>query len=91
MNGYNTTDENWKNNARAKKIKVTINNDKEFILELENSIEAQTFDIEYLQDNLDAPMNIDIEVLESYPGEKTDDVYISDIRFGFFSSLSIGY
>lgn len=89
MNGNNSSDENWKDNARAKKIKLTIN-DKEQIVELEDKKEIQLIDIEYKQDTIEKPITIEVEVLEYYPGDKTNDIYISDIRYGFDTSISYG-
>ena len=89
MNGNNSSDENWKDNARAKKIKLTIN-DKEQIVELEDKKEIQLIDIEYKQDTIEKPITIEVEVLEYYPGDKTNDIYISDIRCGFDTSISYG-
>jgi len=88
MNGNNTSSEDWNNNARAKKIKVMVNNEKEYIFDLEDKPEVQLFDVDYNQDSIEKPINIKIEVLEKYDGNTSSDVYISDIRFGFASSVS---
>lgn len=90
MNGNNTTEEDWKNYARAKKIKVIINNEKEYVYELQDTCEAQLIDFEYVQNTIEKPINVKIEVLEKYNGENSNDVFISDIRFGFTDSLGGG-
>ena len=33
------------------------------------------------------PVQINIEVLETYKGEKSDDTYIADIQFGMESNI----
>ena len=89
MNGNNSTDDNWKTFARAKKIKITIN-EEEKIVDLEDKKEVQLIDFEYKQNTIKKPIEIKIEVLESYPGILSNDVYISDIRCGFGKSISSG-
>ena len=90
MNGYNNSEYWYKTNARAKKIKVTINNDKEYVFDLKDTNKAQEFSIDYKQNSVEKPVNIEIEVLEKYNGEKIDDVYISDIQFGITSNIPQG-
>ena len=88
MNGNNTTAEDWKNNARAKKIKVTINDTEEYFFDLLDTNEVQLIDVNYIQNNIDTPISIKIEVLEFYQGEQSNDIYISDVRIGFNSSVN---
>lgn len=90
MNGNNISEEVYKNNARAKKIKVIINNDKEYTFELKDTNAVQVFDIDYKQDNISKPVNIEVEVLETYSGEKTEDIFISDIQFSINSNIPQG-
>lgn len=90
MNGNNDREYTYKDNARAKKIKVTINGEKEYTFDLKDTNKAQEFDIDYKQDNVEKPVTIEIEVLERYNGEKTNDVYISDIQFGITSNIPQG-
>lgn len=90
MNGNNMSKEEWKENARAKKIKITINNDAEHVVELKDTMDVQLIDVEYLQNNIETPITLDIEVLETYPGEVSNDVYIADIRVGLDSSIGGG-
>lgn len=90
MNGNNTSKEDYQNNSRAKKIKVIVNNDKEYIFDLKDTNKVQTFDLNYKQQTIEKPVDITIEVLEIYGGEKTQDIYISDIQFGVETNISLG-
>lgn len=90
MNGNNESEEDYKNNSRAKKIKVTINKEKEYTFELKDTNKVQVFDIGYKQSNIEKPVNIEVEVLDKYKGEKTEDIYISDIQFGIESNIPQG-
>lgn len=90
MNGNNNREYTYKDNARAKKIKVTINGEKEYTFDLKDTNKAQEFDIDYKQNGVEKPVTIEIEVLERYNGEKTNDVYISDIQFGITSNIPQG-
>ena len=90
MNGNNESEEEYKNNSRAKKIKVTINKEKEYTFELKDTNKVQVFDIGYKQSNIEKPVNIEVEVLDKYKGDKTEDIYISDIQFGIESNIPQG-
>lgn len=82
MNGNNNSEEDYNNNARAKKIKVTVNNDKSYTFELKDTNKPQVFDIGVEQEDISKVMNVTIEVLETYKGLVSDDVYINEIGFG---------
>lgn len=43
-----------------------------------------------MQNTIETPVNIEIEILDKYNGEKTNDVYISDIQFGITSNIPQG-
>ena len=90
MNGNNESKEKFKNNARVKKIKVTINNEKTYTFELKDTNKVQVFDLGYKQNTIEKPVNIEVEVLGRFNGEKTNDVYISDIQFGVESNIPQG-
>jgi len=90
MNGNNTSEEAYKNNARAKKIKVIVNNEKEFVFILKDTNAVQVFDLNYKQNTIEKPVNITVEVLETYAGEKTQDIYISDMQFSINSNIPQG-
>ncbi len=90
MNGNNESEEEFKNNSRAKKIKITVNDDKEYTFNLEDTNKVQVFDLDYKQENIEKPVEIEVEVLESYPGEKTNDIYISDFQCSITSNIPQG-
>ena len=90
MNGNNESEEDYKNNSRAKKIKVTINKEKEYTFELKDTNKVQVFNIGYKQNNIEKPVKIEVEVLDTYKGEKTEDIHISDIQFGIESNIPQG-
>ena len=90
MNGNNLSKETYKNNSRAKKIKITVNNDKEYILDLKDTNKAQVFDLNYKQQSIEKPIDIKVEILETYSGEKTNDIFISDIHFNVTTNISMG-
>ena len=90
MNGNNESKEDFVNNSRAKKIKIIINDEKEYEIDLKDTNEIQIFNIGYKQDTIEHPVNIVVEVLEQYDGEKNNDVYISDIQFSIDSNIPQG-
>lgn len=90
MNGNNASEEDYKNNARAKKIKVIVNNEKEYVFNLKDTNAVQVFDLNYKQNTIEKPVNITVEVLETYAGEKTEDIYMSDIQFAINSNIPQG-
>jgi len=51
---------------------------------------VQIFNIDYKQNTIEKPVGIEVEVLETYAGEKTEDVYISDIQFSIESNIPQG-
>lgn len=90
MNGKNVSEEEYYNNARAKKIKLIYNDKIEKIIELEDTMEIQVVDLDYKQNDVTKPIDIKIEVLEKYSGKVSNDVYITDIQFGGYFSGSHG-
>jgi hypothetical protein len=95
MNGNNYTKDYYNCYGRAKKIKVTVN-EKEYILDLEDTPECKIFDINYKTNDIFNPMNVTIEVLEKYIGTSStkhgspykagEKVFISDIQFDINAS-----
>lgn len=87
INGNNATDENYSNYSRAKKIKITFDGKNEEIVNLLDSSRAQFIDLSYVKYDISKPIQINIEVLETYKGNKSNDVYIADIQFGIDSNI----
>ena len=90
MNGNNISEAVWKSNSRAKKISVIINNEEEYGFDLEDTMEVQLIDLNYRQDGIDTPIDLEIKILDVYEGEVSDNVFISDIGFGLESSIKGG-
>ena len=81
INGFAKTDELWKNNNRVKKIKLTIEDKDEYILELDDNKNIQLFDINYKKHDITKKINMKFEILEVYNGEKFDDTCITSLGF----------
>ena len=90
MNGNNVTEEDYYNNARAKKIKITFDEKEEKIVDLADTKEAQFIDLQYVDYDISKPINISVEVLETYAGKESNDTYIADIQFGISSNIPMG-
>lgn len=84
-NGNCKSEDSYKNNSRAKKLQVTINNKEKHIIELEDTMEVQFFDLNYKQYDIGTPITVKIELLEKYEGLVSDDVYIHEIGVGINS------
>ncbi len=87
MNGNNSSEDAYNKYSRAKKIKITFNNEKEEIVNLLNTKKAQFIDLSYIQYDISKPVQINIEVLEKYDGKNSNDIYIADIQFGMESNI----
>ena len=78
INGYAKNDETWKNNNRVKKLKLTINGEKEYILNLNDTKDMQVFEIDY-KCEITKKITCVFEILEVYKGTKYDDTCITAI------------
>ena len=87
MNGKNTSEEDYNKYSRAKKIKIIFNNETEEIVNLLDTPKAQFIDLSYIQYDISKPVQINIEILETYEGEKSNATYIADIQFGMESNI----
>ena len=90
MNGNNVTEEDYNNNSRAKKIKVTFNDKQEEIINLLDTADAQYIDLEYIHYDISKPVEISVEVLETFKGNLNEDTYMADIQFGISSNIPQG-
>lgn len=86
MNGNNESEEAYNNNSRAKKVQVTINNTYKYVFELKDTNEVQLFDLDYKQTDIGTPIAVKIEVLETYKGLVSEDIYMNEIGFGLEQS-----
>ncbi|MEO0340382.1 MAG: hypothetical protein AAF242_14375, partial [Bacteroidota bacterium] len=89
-NGYVKSQKAWINNGRVKRLRVYINGEVYGIFALEDRCADQVFEVEPIgfgdRQNLDKYTNrpdwvIRFEILEVYPGNKYEDVAISEIGF----------
>jgi len=85
VNGFALNNVTYLNNARAKRIRVDINNKPVAILVLEDVIGYQYFP--FIQENriewLDQwdPHSVKFTILDVYPGAKYEDLCISEVSF----------
>lgn len=84
MNGNNASENEFYNNSRAKKIKIIFNGTEEEMYELQDTMDIQLVTLDYVQADISKPIDIKIEVIESYNGNLKNDIYISDIQFGTY-------
>lgn len=86
-NGYVKSDKAWQDNARVKKIELSINNKPYAILHLDDTKAKQTFTTPPLGHRSDKKdLVLKFKILETYPGEKYKDVAITEI---FFDGLDV--
>jgi hypothetical protein len=94
-NGYVKNQIAWKSNSRVKKLKLYIDGEARYILNLKDIPSEQIFNVEPIghsersnYDELKTKPNwkIRFEILEIYEGDKYDDVVISEI---YFSGLDV--
>lgn len=81
-NGYFKNKLLWNANARAKKIKLSVNGRPLAYLALVDRPVAQTFSFEPLQSKVEGQdLILAFELVEAYPGEQYEDVVISEFHF----------
>ena len=81
-NGDCSSLSNWENRARAKTIKLTINDTLDIRLELNDSYNGQVFELKQLIPKDQRLIKFNFTVNEVYPGLKEKETfYISEINF----------
>ena len=83
-NGYVKNWEVWRDNARVKRLLMYYNDESYAILNLQDTMGLQSFDVGVLgyEDKDSAPAwSIKFEILEVYPGKKYEDTAITEIYF----------
>lgn len=81
-NGYVKSEKAWRDNGRVKKLKMILNGKPYAILALDDIKAAQRFKFEPLGRRKDGKdMYIRFEIMEVYPGDKYEDVAITEIYF----------
>lgn len=77
-NGYKKSKKTWKENARIKKLKITVNEKDFIILKLHDAVNQQS--IQFSPIGLGQINTIRFTILEVYPGDKYDDTALSELR-----------
>lgn len=80
-NGYQKNITTFLNNARVKRLELSINNKPYAILHLEDKTGLQSFTIPEISTSGEKPVLFRFKILEVYPGEKYQDTAISAIIF----------
>jgi len=82
FNGYVKSDKAWTENARVKKLKLSINGKDVAMLNLQDSKAQQNFKFEPLGRRADGKdLILRFTIAEVYPGSKFDDTCITEIYF----------
>lgn len=81
-NGYHKNPKLWKKNARAKKLKLYLNNKPVAVLKLSDVMGGQSFKIKPVRSDIAGKdLVITLEVMEVYKGTTYEDLAISEINF----------
>lgn len=81
-NGYCKSIKTWQEYSRVKKFVLYVNGQPYAVLELQDSISVQRFDVEPLQSkNRGKYLSLKFEIQEAYHGKKNEDVAVSEINF----------
>ena len=85
VNGYSKSPTAWKNNSRVKKLKLSVDGEPKFILNLKDQMGTQYFDwaevINVDGDEMTHTFTVTLEILDVYKGDKYDDTAISEVLF----------
>jgi hypothetical protein len=82
LNGYIKSDNSWKENARVKKLELSINGEKYAILNLADTKAEQNFKVETLGHRPDKKdLILTFKILDIYEGSKCEDTAITEIYF----------
>ncbi len=80
FNGYMKSEKLWKANGRVKTLKLYVNDKPYALLQLNDVIGEQIFNVDTLNFGKD-PIQLTFEVVDAYKGTKYSDVAISEINF----------
>ena len=75
---------------KTKKIKLTFNGEDTKIIDLADIMDAQLIDLQYIHYDISTPVDISVEVIETYAGNISNDIYVADIQFGISSNIPSG-
>jgi len=73
-------------------MKLTLDDKKEYILELEDTIKPQVFDIHYSSESKDKllPIKTTFEILDIYKGTHYEDTALTALNLGITSNTTTG-
>ncbi|MCE2732350.1 MAG: hypothetical protein LW821_03185 [Flammeovirgaceae bacterium] len=80
-NGYKKNRKTWQENARVKKMKLYVDNRLFGYVELIDSFEFQTVEINKIMLPKEKVMKLRFEIIDVYPGTKYKDTAISELLF----------
>lgn len=81
-NGLVKNDEVWKNNGRVKQLRLLVNDKPFAVLHLQDTRAQQSFKVPLLGRRKDGKdLVLKFQVMEVYPGEKYNDLAITEIYF----------
>lgn len=80
-NGYKKNEQTWNNNARVKQLKLYIDDVPYAILNLLDSFEIQTLDIDVIKFPANKKTKLKFEITQVYHGAKYKDTAISLLMF----------
>ncbi len=91
VNGFAKNESLWEANSRVKKIKLAINDTKEYIVDLEDTRAIQYIDVDYKINNIVEPIKVVAEILEVYEGDKYEDTALSLFEPDYETNISWVY
>lgn len=89
-NGYVKSQTAWQNNGRVKAMKLFVNGQLLATLQLEDVRNVQVFDLKPLVRLLPEDPVFRFEIQDVYPGDKYQDVAISELNFGYRACQCLG-
>lgn len=79
-NGYQRDTKSWEQNSRVKKLRMYVNEMVVAILEMEDTMQGQKFNVR-VDTQGDKPIVIRFEIVEAYQGSRWKDTAITQIEF----------
>jgi len=89
-NGYVKSTRAWRNNGRVKELKMSVNGVPLCILALEDMRNQQTFNLSSYTYQFPRNPEFTFEIRSVYPGDKYEDVAISQLNFGYRGCQCLG-
>lgn len=80
FNGQQQNDQLWKDHARVKQLKLSVDGKPAAVLQLQDVTSMQTFEVGPFKEQ-DTQLQLTFEVTEIYPGDRLGHVAISELHF----------